>query len=123
MLTEVDDDDLGPVLQHNVMWRMSETPGRIRFTGRALGADTDAVLAELGYRRRRDPAACASEGADPMTDALLDAVAGGVGVVDLGRQLPRRHAAVAQPPAVLARAAAPARRHGPRRRRLAPPTT
>jgi len=48
MLTEVPDDDLGPVLQHNVMWRMSATPGRIRFTGRDLGADTDAVLGELG---------------------------------------------------------------------------
>ena len=49
MLLEVDDPDLGPVLQHNVMWRMSESPGRIRFTGRALGADTDEVLGELGY--------------------------------------------------------------------------
>lgn len=48
MLVEVDDDDLGPVLQHNVMWRMSETPGRVRFTGRDRGADTDALLAELG---------------------------------------------------------------------------
>jgi crotonobetainyl-CoA:carnitine CoA-transferase CaiB-like acyl-CoA transferase len=49
MLVEVDDPDLGPVLQHNVMWRMSESPGRIRFTGRGLGADTDEVLGELGY--------------------------------------------------------------------------
>jgi crotonobetainyl-CoA:carnitine CoA-transferase CaiB-like acyl-CoA transferase len=49
MLTTVEDDDLGEVLMHNVMWRMSETPGRIRFAGRALGADTDEVLAELGY--------------------------------------------------------------------------
>ncbi|GAA2018530.1 CaiB/BaiF CoA transferase family protein [Nocardioides kribbensis] len=49
MLLEVDDPDLGPLLQHNVMWRMSATPGRIRFTGRALGHDTDAVLGELGY--------------------------------------------------------------------------
>ena len=49
MLVEVPDDDLGPLLQHNVMWRMSESPGRIRFTGRALGQDTDAVLEELGY--------------------------------------------------------------------------
>lgn len=49
MLIEVPDEDLGSVLMHNVMWRMSETPGRIRFTGRRLGADTDAVLAgELG---------------------------------------------------------------------------
>lgn len=49
MLTEVDDDDLGPVLQHNVMWRLSRSPGRIRFTGRRLGQDTDDVLREIGY--------------------------------------------------------------------------
>ena len=49
MLVEVDDEDLGPMLQHNVMWRMSASPGRIRFTGRALGQDTDAVLEALGY--------------------------------------------------------------------------
>jgi len=44
MLVEVMDDDLGPLLMHNVMWRMSETPGRIHHTGRALGADTNSVL-------------------------------------------------------------------------------
>jgi crotonobetainyl-CoA:carnitine CoA-transferase CaiB-like acyl-CoA transferase len=50
MLTEVDDPDLGPLLQHNVLWRMSKTPGQIRHTGRDLGADTDEVLtADLGY--------------------------------------------------------------------------
>lgn len=49
MLVEVDDEDLGPVLQHNVMWRMSRSPGSIRFTGRGLGEDTDAILGELGY--------------------------------------------------------------------------
>lgn len=48
MLLEVDDDDLGPVLMHNVMWRARQAPGRIRFTGRPLGADTDAVLGALG---------------------------------------------------------------------------
>ncbi|NEA15398.1 CaiB/BaiF CoA transferase family protein [Streptomyces halstedii] len=62
MLTTVEDDDFGPLLMHNVMWRMSGTPGRIRFTGRHLGADTDEVLTgELGVseteltdlRRRR----------------------------------------------------------------------
>ena len=60
MLVEVPDDDLGPLLMHNVMWRMSATPGRIRHTGRALGADTDGVLeGDLGMdaddvRRLRD---------------------------------------------------------------------
>jgi crotonobetainyl-CoA:carnitine CoA-transferase CaiB-like acyl-CoA transferase len=49
MLVEVPDEDLGPILMHNVLWGMSQTPGRIRFTGRRLGADTDAVLTgELG---------------------------------------------------------------------------
>lgn len=48
MLVEVEDEDLGRVLMHNVMWRMSASPGRIRFTGRRLGADTETVLAEIG---------------------------------------------------------------------------
>ncbi len=49
MLVEVPDEDLGSLLMHNVLWGMSETPGRIRFTGRRLGTDTDAVLTgELG---------------------------------------------------------------------------
>lgn len=48
MVTTVPDDDLGPVRMQNVLFRMSETPGSIRHTGRALGADTDAVLDELG---------------------------------------------------------------------------
>ena len=44
MLTEVPDDDFGPLLQHNVMWRMSETPGSIRFTGREMGQDRKSVV-------------------------------------------------------------------------------
>lgn len=49
MITQVEDPELGPMLMHNVMWRMSGTPGRIRFTGRTKGADTEEVLTELGY--------------------------------------------------------------------------
>lgn len=50
MIVEVSDEDLGAVKMHNVMWRMSETPGAIRWTGRDLGADTDAILiGELGF--------------------------------------------------------------------------
>ncbi len=48
-ITEVDDPDLGPVRMQNLLFRMSATPGAIRFTGRPLGADTDAILGdELG---------------------------------------------------------------------------
>jgi len=45
----IDDPDLGTMKMTNVTFRMSETPGDIRFTGRAPGADTDAVLGELGF--------------------------------------------------------------------------
>lgn len=48
-IATVDDPDLGPVRMQNVLFRLSETPGDIRHTGRAHGADTDDVLAELGY--------------------------------------------------------------------------
>jgi crotonobetainyl-CoA:carnitine CoA-transferase CaiB-like acyl-CoA transferase len=47
-VTEVADPDLGPVRMQNVLFRLSETPGSIRWTGRPHGADTDAVLTELG---------------------------------------------------------------------------
>lgn len=49
VFTTVDDSDLGPVMMTNVLFGLSETPGKIRFSGRAHGADTDAVLGELGY--------------------------------------------------------------------------
>lgn len=47
-VTEVPDPDLGPVRMQNVLFRLSETPGSIRWTGRPHGADTDEVLTELG---------------------------------------------------------------------------
>lgn len=46
MLTRVEDETLGSLLQHNVLYRFSATPGSIRWTGRAHGADTAAVLSE-----------------------------------------------------------------------------
>jgi crotonobetainyl-CoA:carnitine CoA-transferase CaiB-like acyl-CoA transferase len=49
-VTTVDDEDLGPLRMQNVWFGLDRTPGRIRFAGRRLGQDTDAVLAErLGY--------------------------------------------------------------------------
>ncbi|MFE5855701.1 CaiB/BaiF CoA transferase family protein [Streptomyces sp. NPDC056500] len=47
-ITEVPDPDLGPIRMQNVLFRLSETPGAIRWAGRAHGSDTEAVLTELG---------------------------------------------------------------------------
>ncbi|WP_327684775.1 CaiB/BaiF CoA transferase family protein [Streptomyces sp. NBC_00467] len=47
-ITEVPDPELGPLRMQNVLFRLSETPGSIRWAGRPHGADTDAVLTELG---------------------------------------------------------------------------
>jgi crotonobetainyl-CoA:carnitine CoA-transferase CaiB-like acyl-CoA transferase len=44
----VDDPDLGPLVMQNVLFRLSATPGSVRWAGRGHGADTDAVLGELG---------------------------------------------------------------------------
>ena len=53
LVTTVPDEQLGPIRMQNVMWRMGATPGRIRSTGRPLGADTDAVMDELGMPPER----------------------------------------------------------------------
>lgn len=45
----VDDEDLGPLKMQNVLFGLSDTPGGVRWSGRAHGADTDRVLTDLGY--------------------------------------------------------------------------
>ncbi|TDB96816.1 CoA transferase [Nonomuraea longispora] len=50
---EVPDEELGSVTMQNVLFRMSDTPGEIRWPGRPLGRDTDEVLAELDYPDER----------------------------------------------------------------------
>jgi crotonobetainyl-CoA:carnitine CoA-transferase CaiB-like acyl-CoA transferase len=47
-ITTVDDPELGPLRMQNVLFRLSATPGAIRWPGRPHGADTDTVLTELG---------------------------------------------------------------------------
>ena len=47
-LTTVDDEDLGPVKMQNLIFRLGDTPGGIRWAGRRLGQDNEAVFAELG---------------------------------------------------------------------------
>ncbi|MFE2536083.1 CaiB/BaiF CoA transferase family protein [Streptomyces sp. NPDC059371] len=47
-VTRVEDPELGPLRMQNVLFRLSATPGAIHWAGRPHGADTDAVLGELG---------------------------------------------------------------------------
>lgn len=46
MITAVEDPVLGQVRMPNVLFRMSETPGRIRWTGPALGASNEEILSQ-----------------------------------------------------------------------------
>ncbi|MGY1543912.1 CaiB/BaiF CoA transferase family protein [Streptomyces sp. MN6] len=47
-VTTVDDPELGPLRMQNVLFRLSATPGSIRWAGRPHGADTEEVLTGLG---------------------------------------------------------------------------
>ena len=49
----VEDPDLGTIRMQNMLFGLSATPGAVRHTGRALGADTDEVLAEAGVSADR----------------------------------------------------------------------
>ena len=46
-VTTVDDPDLGPLKMTNVMFRLSQTPGCIRWAGRRKGQDNLQVYQEL----------------------------------------------------------------------------
>jgi crotonobetainyl-CoA:carnitine CoA-transferase CaiB-like acyl-CoA transferase len=48
-LHRIDDPELGPMLMQGPLFRLSDEDAVIAFTGRRHGADTDAVLDELGY--------------------------------------------------------------------------
>ncbi|MEO3977200.1 CoA transferase [Streptomyces sp. CAU 1734] len=47
-ITEVPDPELGTIRMQNVLFRLSATPGAIRWAGRPHGADTEEILTELG---------------------------------------------------------------------------
>jgi crotonobetainyl-CoA:carnitine CoA-transferase CaiB-like acyl-CoA transferase len=44
----VPDAELGPLKMQNVLFRMLGTPGRVRWSGRRIGQDTDEILSEIG---------------------------------------------------------------------------
>ncbi|MFJ5783393.1 CaiB/BaiF CoA transferase family protein [Streptomyces hydrogenans] len=48
-VTEVPDPELGPIRMQNVLFRLSDTPGGIRWAGRPHGADTEEVLTAAGF--------------------------------------------------------------------------
>ncbi|MFE9248828.1 CaiB/BaiF CoA transferase family protein [Streptomyces sp. NPDC007088] len=47
-ITTVEDEELGPVRMQNVLFRLSGTPGAVKWAGRPHGADTEQILGELG---------------------------------------------------------------------------
>ncbi len=46
-IATVQDPELGPLRMQNVMFRLSDTPGRIRFAGRGKGEDNDSIYRNL----------------------------------------------------------------------------
>ena len=49
VVTAVKDDDFGTVRMQNVVPRLTRNPGQIRWSAKDLGADTDAILTDLGF--------------------------------------------------------------------------
>lgn len=47
-ITTVPDPELGQVKMQNVMYRLSDTPGSIKWAGRPLGADNEEIYGQLG---------------------------------------------------------------------------
>jgi crotonobetainyl-CoA:carnitine CoA-transferase CaiB-like acyl-CoA transferase len=51
-ITTVEDEDLGPLAMQNLIFRLSASPGSIRFAGRKLGQDNEPIfLDRLGLSR------------------------------------------------------------------------
>jgi crotonobetainyl-CoA:carnitine CoA-transferase CaiB-like acyl-CoA transferase len=53
-VTTVDDPELGALKMQNVLCRLSDTPGKIKWAGRAIGADNETVYGEwLGLSHKQ----------------------------------------------------------------------
>ena len=51
ILVDLPDDEMGRLLMHNVIPRLSDTPGRLRRPAPALGEHTAEILGSLGLDR------------------------------------------------------------------------
>jgi len=49
-IAEVHDDELGIMKMQSPLFKLQNSQGRIKWTGRKHAADTDAVLLELGFQ-------------------------------------------------------------------------
>ncbi|MEQ5869053.1 CoA transferase [Sagittula sp. NFXS13] len=49
VVTAVADDDFGTVRMQNVVPRLTNNPGRVRWSAKDLGVDTNEILADLGF--------------------------------------------------------------------------
>ena len=49
----VDDSELGPIKMQNVIFRLSETPGEVKWSGPRLGEHNEEVYGELGIDEER----------------------------------------------------------------------
>jgi len=61
-ITTVEDPQLGPVRMQNVLYRLSDTPGSIEWTGRPKGHDNADVLGDLAGLSETDIAALTARG-------------------------------------------------------------
>ena len=61
MIVEAPDEEAGSVLMHNVIPRLSDTPGKLRRPAPTLGQHTREVLGAIGYSVERI-AALAADG-------------------------------------------------------------
>ena len=69
----VDDPELGPLKMQNVLFRLSETPGEVRWSGPRLGEHNEEVYGELGVdeeRLRSSPRRAWCEDARPANPQL-----------------------------------------------------
>ncbi len=61
-IVSVEDEDLGPIRMQNQLFRMAATPGHVKFPGRRLGQDNEAVYTGLLGLTREDLAGLRQEG-------------------------------------------------------------